>query len=153
MSAQKKTTKSAKTSAGFSAAEKAAIKERARELKALERIGKDRAKGEQELMSALSKLSPADRKMGQRLHELITETAPHLMPKTMYGMPAYANADGKVIIFYQAASKYESRYNTLGFNDSAMLDEGNMWPTSFALIKLTAAEETKIVKLVKKAVG
>lgn len=153
MSAQKKSTKTSKADAGFTAEEKAAMKARARELKALERIGKDRAKGEETLLEVLSKLPDAERKMGSHLHSLITETAPELLPRTWYGMPAYANADGKIVCFLQPASKFESRYSTLGFNDVARLDDGNMWPSSYALVKLTPSEEKKIVTLVKKALG
>ncbi len=153
MSAQKKTSKTAKVSEGFSAAEKAAMKERARELKALERIGKDRAKGEEALLEVVNKLPDTERKMCARLHTLISSAAPALLPRTWYGMPAYANEDGKVVLFFQPGSKFETRYTTLGFNDSAMLDDGNMWPASFALVKLSAAEEAKITKLVKKAIG
>lgn len=152
MSAQNKITR-AKTDTGFSAAEKAAMKDRARELKALERIGKDRAKGEEALLDVVNKLPGAEGKMCARLHALISNAAPALLPRTWYGMPAYANEDGKVVLFFQPASKFEARYTTLGFNDSAKLDDGNMWPASFAVVKLTASEEAKITKLVKKAVG
>ena len=139
---------------GFTADEKAAMKARAQELKAEARAGKDRAEGEKALLAAVAAMKdPTDRSMGKRIHELVTAAAPELMPKTWYGMPAYANADGKVICFFQAASKFGVRYATFGFQPDAMLDDGNMWAASFALIKLTSVEEKKIIALVKKAVG
>ncbi len=139
---------------GFTADEKAAMKARAQELKAEARASKDRAEGEKALLAAVAAMKdPTDRSMGKRIHELVTAAAPELMPKTWYGMPAYANADGKVICFFQAASKFGVRYATFGFQPDAMLDDGNMWAASFALIKLTSAEEKKIIALVKKAVG
>ena len=137
---------------GFSAEEKAAMRERARELKAEARRGKDRAAGEADLLAKIKEMPKADRDMATRLHEIVTKTAPDLMPKTWYGMPAYA-ADVKVVCYFTPASKFDSRYSTFGFNDDAKLDDGNMWPTSFALKKLTAADEKKIAALVKKAVG
>ena len=138
---------------GFTAEEKAAMKARAQELKAEARASKDRAVGESAVLAAISQMKEHDRSMAKRLHEIITTNAPALMPKTWYGMPAYANADGKVICFFQAASKFNVRYATFGFQPDANLDEGNMWSTSFALIKLNAAEEAKIKALVKKAVS
>ena len=139
---------------GFTADEKAAMKARAQELKAEARASKDRAEGEKALLAAVAAMkNPTDRSMGKRIHELVTAAAPELMPKTWYGMPAYANADGKVICFFQAASKFGVRYATFGFQPDAMLDDGNMWAASFALIKLTSVEEKKIIALVKKAVG
>jgi uncharacterized protein YdhG (YjbR/CyaY superfamily) len=142
-----------KKSTGFTDAEKAAMKERARELKAEARASKNRAEGEKQLLAKVAELPQPDRKMGERLHEIVTKSAPDLMPKTWYGMPAWANADGKVVCYFTPASKFDSRYATFGFNDDANLDDGDMWPTSFALKKLTAADEKKIVALVKKAVG
>jgi uncharacterized protein YdhG (YjbR/CyaY superfamily) len=139
-------------SGGFSAEEKAAMRERAKELKAEARRGRDRAAGESDLLAKIEEMPKADREMATRLHEIVTKTAPDLMPKTWYGMPAYA-ADGKVVCYFTPASKFDSRYSTFGFNDDAKLDDGNMWPTSFALKKLTAADEKKIAALVKKAVG
>jgi uncharacterized protein YdhG (YjbR/CyaY superfamily) len=130
---------------GFSAEEKAAMKARARELKANQ-------DGESALRAAIAAMSPQDRAIAKRLHELIKATAPGLSPKTWYGMPAYAK-DGKVVCFFRDAGKFKERYATLGFNDSAKLDEGSMWPIAFALKKLTAADEAKIRALVKKAVG
>ena len=143
-----------KKTEGFTADEKAAMKARAQELKAEARASKDRAEGEKALLAAVAAMKdPTDRSMGKRIHELVTAAAPELMPKTWYGMPAYANADGKVICFFQAASKFGVRYATFGFQPDAMLDDGNMWAASFALIKLTSTEEAKITALVKKAVS
>lgn len=147
----KKSTK--KPAEGFTAEEKAAMKARAQEMKAEARAGKDRAEGEKAILAAIGAMKEPDRSMAKRLHEIVTASAPDLMPKTWYGMPAYANADGKVVCFFQSAQKFGSRYGTLGFSDTANLDEGNMWATSFALMKLTAAEEAKIIALVKKAVS
>jgi len=143
-----------KPSEGFTADEKAAMKARAQELKAEARASKDRTEGEKALLAAISQMKDAtDRSMGKRIHEIVTSAAPELMPKTWYGMPAYANADGKVICFFQAASKFGVRYATFGFQPDAKLDDGNMWAASFALIKLTSAEEKKIEALVKKSVS
>jgi hypothetical protein len=142
-----------KSGEGFSDEEKAAMKERAKELKAEARAGKDRAEGEKAILAAINAMIEPDHSMAKRLHEIITATAPMLFPKTWYGMPAYANADGKVVCFFQSAQKFGARYATLGFNDTASLDEGAMWPTAFALKELTAAEEAKISALVKKAVS
>lgn len=137
---------------GFTADERAAMKERAKELKAEAKAGKLKAEGEADIMEKIGQMPPAEGKMARRLHEIITATAPSLSPKTWYGMPAYANADGKVVVFFQGASKFGSRYSTLGFNDTAALDDGDMWPTVFALITLTPAVEKKVTALVKKAV-
>ena len=139
-------------SKGFTDAERAAMKERARELKAEERASKNRTEGERALLEKIAEMPEPDRSMAERLHAIVTETAPDLGPKTWYGMPAYAR-DGKVVCFFQSAEKFDSRYATLGFSDRANLDDGAMWPTSFALKKLTAAEEKEIVALVKKAAG
>ena len=130
---------------GFSAEEKAAMRARARELKAAE-------DGESAIRAALAEMSPKDRALGKRLHTLIAETAPDLTPKTWYGMPAYANKDGKVVVFFRNAGKFKERYSMLGFNDSAKLDDGSMWPIAYALTELSAADEAKIRKLVKRAV-
>jgi uncharacterized protein YdhG (YjbR/CyaY superfamily) len=143
----KSTTASGKKSKGFSDEERAAMKERAQELKA----EAAKADGEKALLAKIAEMPEPDRALGQRLHELIKATAPDLAPKTWYGMPAYAR-DGKVVCFFQSAHKFKSRYATLGFSDEANLDEGAMWPTYFALKELTAAEEARIVALVKKAV-
>ena len=145
--AERKSTKKGKTSAGFTAAERAAMKERARELKA----EAARADGEKALLEKVAEMKGTDRAMAKRLHELITAAAPTLSPKTWYGMPAYAK-DGKIVCFFQSAEKFDSRYATFGFSDEAAIDQGAMWPTSWALKGLTAAEEKKIVALVKKAV-
>ena len=145
----KSTTATGKTSKGFSAEERAAMKERAQELKAQER----RADGEEALLAKIAEMPKPDRAMAERLHAIITASAPDLSPKTWYGMPAYANEDGKVVCYFTAASKFKSRYATFGFNDDANLDDGNMWPTSFALTKLTAADEARIGALVKQAVS
>ena len=142
-----------KNDTAFTADERAAMKERAKELKAEARANKNRAEGERDLLAKIAEMPEPDQSMAQRLHEIVTANAPSLMPKTWYGMPAYANADGKIICFFQAASKFNVRYATFGFQPDAMLDDGNMWAASFALIKLTAAEEQKIAALVKKAVG
>ena len=127
--------------------ERAAMKERARELKA----SKNRAEGEADLLAKVAEMKGSDRKMAKRLHELVMASAPDLWPRTWYGMPAYAK-DGKVLCFFQSAQKFNSRYATFGFSDEANLDKGAMWPTSFALTELTAADEAKIAALVKKAV-
>jgi uncharacterized protein YdhG (YjbR/CyaY superfamily) len=145
----KSTTAAGKKSEGFSAEERAAMKERAQELKAGER----RADGEKALLAKIAEMPKPDRAMAERLHAIITASAPDLSPKTWYGMPAYANEDGKVVCYFTAASKFKSRYATFGFNDDANLDDGNMWPTSFALTKLTAADEARIGALVKQAVS
>ena len=130
----------------FSAEEKAAMRARARELKAA-------AQGEEAIDAALAEMSPSDRALGKRIHAIVKETAPGLTPKTWYGMPAYANKDGKVVVFFRDAGKFKERYAMLGFNDSASLDDGSMWPIAYALTKLSAAEEKKIRALVKKAVA
>jgi uncharacterized protein YdhG (YjbR/CyaY superfamily) len=140
-----------KKSNGFTDAEKAAMKERAKELKAEERWKKDKAAGEADVLAKIAEMKGSDRTMAKRIHALVKESAPDLMPRTWYGMPAYAK-DGKVLCYFQDAGKFKSRYATFGFNDVANLDDGNMWPTSFALMKLTATEEKKIASLVKKAV-
>lgn len=144
----KKPAATSKASTGLSAEEIAAMKETIKERK----LAANKEESEKAVVAAISKMAEPDRSMGKRLHEIITASAPGLMPKTWYGMPAYANADGKVVCFFQAASKFNTRYATFGFQHDANLDEGNMWAASFALVKLTAAEETKIIALVKKAV-
>jgi uncharacterized protein YdhG (YjbR/CyaY superfamily) len=140
-------------SKGFTDEEKAAMKERAKELKAEARAKKDRAAGESDLLAKIAEMQEPDRTMAERLHAIITASAPALSPKTWYGMPAYANKDGKVVCFFQSAQKFNARYATLGFQDTANLDEGAMWPTSFALKELTPAVEARIEALVKKAVS
>ena len=145
-STRKSTKRTATSSKGFTAEERAAMKERAKELKA----EAAKADGESALLAKIAEMQGSDRAMAKRLHAIITASAPALSPKTWYGMPAYAR-DGKVVCFFQSAHRFKSRYATFGFNDSANLDEGAMWPTSFALKELTAADEAKIAALVKKA--
>ena len=149
----KSTTATSKTSKGFTAEEKAAMRNRAQELKAEARANKDKAEGESAVLAAIAAMQEPDRAMAKRLHAIIKASAPALSPKTWYGMPAYANQDGKVVCFFQTAQKFNTRYATFGFNDTAHLDEGAMWPVAFALKELTAAEEAKIGALVKKAVS
>jgi uncharacterized protein YdhG (YjbR/CyaY superfamily) len=148
----KSTTATGKKSTGFTDEERAAMKERARELKAEERAGRNRAEGERDVLAKIAEMKEPDRAMARRIHAIIKASAPDLSPKTWYGMPAYTR-DDKVVCFFQSADKFKARYATLGFNDTANLDEGAMWPTSFALKKLTAAEEATISALVKKAVS
>jgi uncharacterized protein YdhG (YjbR/CyaY superfamily) len=131
---------------GFSAEEKAAMRARAKELKTA-------TEGEEAITAALKKMSPADRAIGKRVHEIVKKAAPDLTPKTWYGMPAYANKDGKVVVFFRDAGKFKERYSMLGFNEAAKLDDGSMWPIAFALPKLTKTDETRIAKLVKQAVS
>ncbi len=142
---------SGKKPKGFTAEEQAAMKERARELKAEERASKDRSAGEKDLLAKIAEMPPHERAMASRLHTIITETAPHLWPKTWYGMPAYAR-DGKVVCYFQSAGKFKTRYSTFGFSDEAKLDAGAMWPTAYALKELTPADEKKIIALMKKAI-
>ena len=137
---------------GFTAEERAAMQERARELKAASRSRAGKADGESDLLAKIAEMPEADRSMAESLHAVIMASAPMLQPKTWYGMPAYAR-DGKVVCFFQSAVKFKSRYATLGFSDQAHLDDGTMWPTSFALTELTAADEARIAALVKKAVS
>jgi len=146
--AEKKTTGG--KSKGFTAEERAAMKARARELKAEERASKNRAEGERDVLAAIAAMKGKDRAMAKRLHAIVKASAPDLWPKTWYGMPAYAK-EGKVVCFFKNASKFNSRYATFGFEEAANLDEGAMWPTSFALKELTAADEEKIAALVKQA--
>jgi uncharacterized protein YdhG (YjbR/CyaY superfamily) len=142
-----------KKSKGFTDDERAAMKERAKELKAEARANKNQAEGESDVLAKIAEMSEPDRAMAERLHAIVKACAPALSPKTWYGMPAYANKDGKIVCFFQSAQKFNSRYATFGFNDTANLDEGAMWPTSFALKELTATEEARIAALVKKAVS
>ena len=158
--AKKATQKSAKSTTatgnkfdGFTDEERAAMKERAQELKAEARANKDKAAGESDVLAKIAEMPEPERSMAKRLHAIIQASAPALSPKTWYGMPAYADKDGKVVIFFQSAQKFKSRYATFGFSDEAQLDEGAMWPTSFALKELTAAEEARISALVKQAVS
>ena len=142
------TNTNSKPSKGFSADEKAAMKERARELKA----EAERADGEGALLGKIAEMPEADRRLAERVHAIVTSNAPSLSPKTWYGMPAYANEEGKIVCFFQSADKFKYRYATLGFMDTADLDDGELWPTHFALTGLTTAVEAKIAALVKKAV-
>jgi uncharacterized protein YdhG (YjbR/CyaY superfamily) len=153
MSPQRDTQKSGKTSEGFTDEERAAMKERAKELKAEARASKNRADGESDVLAKIAEMPEADRAMAERIHAIIKASAPALSPKTWYGMPAYANQDGKIVCFFQSADKFKARYATFGFDDVANLDEGAMWPTSFALKELTAEGEARIAELVKKAVS
>ena len=150
----KSTTAIGKKSKGFTDEEQAAMKERAQELKAEARRGPrpDKADGESAVLAKIAEMKGPDHAMAKRLHAIVKDSAPALSPKTWYGMPAYANQDGKVVCFFQTAQKFNTRYSTFGFNDTANLDEGAMWPVAFALKELTATEEARIAALVKKAV-
>lgn len=147
--AKKDTSTTGKKDKGFSAEERAAMKERAKEMKA----AANRADGESALLAKIDEMPEPDRGMATRIHALIKASAPDLEPKTWYGMPAYANKEGKIVCFYQSAQKFNTRYATFGFNESANIDEGVMWPVAYALKELTAAEEEKISALVRKAVS
>ncbi len=151
----KTSTAAGKTFEGFPDEERAAMKEYAEELKAAARRGPRAAKaaGESDVLAKIAEMPEPDRAMAERIHAIVKASAPALAPKTWYGMPAYANQDGKVVCFFQSAAKFKSRYATFGFNDAANLDEGTMWPTSYALTELTAADEARIGALVKKAVS
>ena len=142
-----------KKSAGFTDVEREAMKARAQEMKAEARAGKDRAAGEADLLAKIKQMPATERAIATKIHAIVTASAPGLAPKTWYGMPAWANKDGKVVCFFQSASKFKSRYSTFGFQDPARLDEGAMWPVSFAVKDLTAADEARITALVKKAVS
>jgi uncharacterized protein YdhG (YjbR/CyaY superfamily) len=146
-------TMSVRNSKGFTDEERAAMKERAKEQKAEARANKKKAEGESDVLAKIAEMQGPDRAMAERLHEIVKTSAPELSPKTWYGMPAYADKDGKIVCFFQSAKKFSTRYATLGFSDKANLDEGAMWPTSFALKELTSTEEAKIGQLVKRAVS
>jgi uncharacterized protein YdhG (YjbR/CyaY superfamily) len=148
-----RTTVTSKKYEGFTAEEQAAMKERAKELKAEARADRDRAAGERDVLAKIAEMPEPDRAMAERLHAIIKASAPDLSPKTWYGMPAYANKDGKIVCFFQSAAKFNARYATFGFQEAANLDEGTMWPTSWALTELTAADEKRIAALVKRAVS
>jgi hypothetical protein len=148
----KRSAATGKSSEGFTDEERAAMRERAREQKAEARAGKSKAEGEAAVHAKIAEMPEPDRSMAERLHALINATAPDLVPKTWYGMPAWAK-DGKLVCFFQAASKFNVRYATFGFQPDANLDEGSMWPTSFALTELTPADESRIAALVRKAVS
>jgi uncharacterized protein YdhG (YjbR/CyaY superfamily) len=138
---------------GFSAEERAAMKERAAELRAEGKKGAKRADGLQVVLDRIAEMAPEDRALAERVHVAVTATAPELSPKTWYGMPAYANADGKVVVFFQDAAKFKVRYSTLGFQDAANLDDDGMWPVSYALVKWSPVVEKKVVELVKAAIS
>ncbi len=148
---KKATKKPAKASEGFTDEERAAMRERAKEVKA--RPGAGKADGESEVLAKIAEMRAPDRAMAERLHAIIKASAPDLSPKTWYGMPAYANKQGQIVCFFQSAEKFKTRYATLGFSDKAHLDDGAMWPNSYALTELTAANEARIAALVKKAVS
>jgi uncharacterized protein YdhG (YjbR/CyaY superfamily) len=146
--------KNAKTgSAGFTAEERAAMKERAAELRAEGKKGAKQADGLQAVLDRIAEMAPQDRALAERVHMTVTAAAPDLSPKTWYGMPAYANADGKVVLFFQDSGKFKYRYSTLGFQDAANLDDGDMWPVAYALMKWSPTVDKKIVELVKTAVS
>ena len=138
---------------GFTADERAAMKERAAELRAEGKKGAKKADGLQAVLDSIAKMDPADRALAERVHVAVTKNAPELMPKTWYGMPAYADADGKVVVFFQNAGKFNYRYSTLGFQDAANLDDGDLWPVAFALQAWSAKVEKRVVELVKAAVS
>jgi uncharacterized protein YdhG (YjbR/CyaY superfamily) len=152
MSAAKKTTTRDTPAEGWTDEERAAMKEHAAELKRDAKRGAAKADGEADVRAKIAEMPESDRAMAERIHEIVTASAPDLVPRTWYGMPAYAR-DGKVLCFFQAADKFKARYATFGFNDVATLDEGTMWPTSWALTNLSKADEKRIGELVKKAVG
>jgi uncharacterized protein YdhG (YjbR/CyaY superfamily) len=138
---------------GFSAEERAAMKERAAELRAEGKKGAKRADGLDDVLDKISQMAPDDRALAERVHVTVTQHAPQLVPRTWYGMPAYANAEGKVVLFFQDSGKFGYRYSTLGFQEAAGLDEGNMWPVSFALLRWSPTVEEQVVALVRAAVG
>ena len=147
-------TKNAKTeSDGFTAEERAAMKERAAELRAEGKKGAKKADGLQAVLDRIAEMAPGDRALAERVHMAVTANAPELTPKTWYGMPAYANADGKVVVFFQDSGKFNYRYSTLGFQDAANLDDGDLWPVSYALMNWSPAVEKKVVELVKAAIS
>jgi uncharacterized protein YdhG (YjbR/CyaY superfamily) len=152
--AAKRTTRTGKSYEGFTAEERAAMKEHAKETKTAARRGSraSKADGEKDILAKIAEMPDSDRVLAERIHAIVKENAPELTPRTWYGMPAYAK-DGKVLCFFQSAAKFKARYATFGFNDVAKLDEGSMWPTAFALTKLTAANEKQIAALVKRAVS
>jgi uncharacterized protein YdhG (YjbR/CyaY superfamily) len=149
----KRATRTDTSGSVLSKEELAALKETVRERKVEARRGVRKADGERDVLAKIAEMPAPDRSMAERIHKLVKASAPELSPRTWYGMPAYANEDGKVICFFTAADKFKSRYASFGFNEDANLDEGNMWPTAWALTKLTAAEEKRIAELVKKAVS
>ena len=140
-------------SAGLSEEEREAVKQRAKELREQEKAGKNRAAGEKAVLEAIAQMDPDDKVLAEGLHAVVAEVAPDLVPKTYYGMPAYANAEGKIVVFIQAAGKFKTRYATIGFEDRAALDDGDLWPIGFAVRKWTPAVEQKVSELVRKAVS
>ncbi|WP_248146529.1 hypothetical protein [Microbacterium aoyamense] len=136
---------------GLSKEERDAVKERAKELRAQEKAGKNRQAGLKAVLEAIEKLDAADQKLAKGVHDIVTDVAPHLVPKTYYGMPGWANEEGKIVVFVQPASKFKTRYSTLGFEQPAQLDDGDMWPSAFALLKLTPETKKRVTELVKKA--
>jgi uncharacterized protein YdhG (YjbR/CyaY superfamily) len=143
----------AEKSTGLSAEERAAVKQRAAELRAQEKAGKSREAGEAAIRDAIAEMTEPDRVLAEGIHRIVSEVAPQLMPKTWYGFPAYANDDGKVVVFFKAASKFTTRYATLGFEDASQLDDGDLWVTSFALIALTPETEKTVAAHIRKAAG
>ena len=143
----------ADTSGGLSAEERDAVKQRAKELRDQEKAGKNRAAGDKAVREAIAEMEPGDKPLAEGLYKVVTEVAPDLVPKTYYGMPGFANAEGKIVVFIQAAAKFKTRYATIGFEDRANLDDGDMWPIGFAVRNWTPAVEAKIAELVRKAVG
>lgn len=141
------------TSEGLSADERAAVKERAKELRAQEKAGKSREAGLKSVLDAIAKLEPEDKPLAEGLHKVVTEVAPDLVPKTYYGMPGYANAEGKIVVFLQPAKKFKTRYATIGFEDRAQLDDSDFWPIGFAVRAWTTAVEKKVTDLVRTAVS
>lgn len=147
------TTEAATESGGFSAEERAAMKERAAELRAEGKKGAKAADGLQDVLASIEKMAPGDRALAERVHVTVTAAAPQLSPKTWYGMPAYADADGKVVVFFQDSGKFKYRYSTLGFQDAANLDDGDMWPASYALVRWSPEVEQRVAELVRAAVS
>lgn len=143
----------ATTSEGLSAEERAAVKQRAKELREQEKAGKNREAGTKSVLDAIAALEPDDKVLAEGLHRIVGDVAPDLVPKTYYGMPGYANADGKIVVFIQPAAKFKTRYSTVGFEGTARLDDGDMWATAFALLRLTPETEERLTALVKKAAG
>ena len=141
------------TSGGLSAEERDAVKQRAKELREQEKAGKNRAAGEKAVLDAIDQMEPDDKVLAEGLNKVVTEVAPDLVPKTYYGMPAYANAEGKIVVFIQAAAKFKTRYATIGFEDRAALDDGDLWPIGYAIRKWTPEVEQRVTELVRRAVG
>jgi uncharacterized protein YdhG (YjbR/CyaY superfamily) len=143
----------ADTSGGLSKEERDAVKQRAKELRDQEKAGKNRAAGDKAVLDAIAEMEPADKSLAEGLYKVVTEVAPDLVPKTYYGMPGFANAEGKIVVFIQAAAKFKTRYATIGFEDRANLDDGDLWPIGFAVRNWTPAVEAKVTEIVRKAVS